>query len=166
MPISHMLLPEFDHEMANTRKTLERIPEDQLGWKPHQKSMPLDRLAGHLAELPGFGSMIIQTDFLDLSAGEHKPTVAISQKQVVEVFDQKVKDTRAAIEGASDENLMQPWKLIYNGQTLFEGPRVGVIRGMMMNHVIHHRAQLGVYLRLTGVPVPSIYGPSADEGNM
>jgi len=166
MPISQALLPEFDQEVANTRKTLERIPEDKLGFKPHEKSMSLDRLAGHLADLAGFGTTAIQTDSLDLSAREYKPTVATSQRQVLEVFDAKVKEARAAIEGASDEHLMKPWALVYKGQTIFNMPRAAVVRVMMMNHMIHHRAQLGVYLRLNNVPVPSIYGPSADEGNM
>ncbi len=166
MPISQALLPEFDHEMANTRKTLERIPEDKLAFKRPEKSMSLERLAGHLAELPGFATTAIRTDSLDLSAREFKPLVATSQKQVLEVFDAKVKEARAAIAGASDEHLMKPWSLIYKGKTMFNMPRVAVIRAMTMNHVIHHRAQLGVYLRLNNVPVPSIYGPSADEGNM
>jgi len=166
MPISQAMLPEFDHEMANTRKTLERIPEDKLAFKPHEKSMSLGQLAGHLADLAGFGTTAIQTDSLDLSAREYKPTVATSQKQVLEVFDAKVKEARAAMEGASDEHLMKPWSLIYQGKTMFNMPRVAVVRAMVLNHMIHHRAQLGVYLRLNNVPVPAIYGPSADEGNM
>jgi uncharacterized damage-inducible protein DinB len=166
MPISQAMLPEFDQETANTRRTLERIPEDKLDFKPHEKSMALGQLAGHLADLTGFGTTAIQTDSLDLSAHEFKPTVATSQKQVLEVFDAKVKEARAAIEGASDEHLMKPWALVYKGQTIFNMPRAAVVRVMMMNHMIHHRAQLGVYLRMNNVPVPAIYGPSADEGNM
>ncbi len=166
MSISQALLPEFDQETANTRRTLERIPEDKLDFKPHEKSMSLGRLAGHVAELVGFGTTAIETDSLDLSAREYKPTIATSQKQVLEVFDAKVKEAREAIEGASDEHLVKPWALIYKGKTIFNMPRAAVVRVMMMNHLIHHRAQLGVYLRMNNVPVPSIYGPSADEGNM
>jgi uncharacterized damage-inducible protein DinB len=166
MPISQALLPEFDQEMANTRKTLERIPEDKVAWKPHQKSMSLGRLAGHLAELPGFATTAIQTDSLDLSAREYKPLIAESQKQVLDVFDAKVKEARAALAGATDEQLMKPWSLIYQGKTVFTMPRAAVVRVMTLSHVIHHRAQLGVYLRLNDVAVPSIYGPSADESGM
>ncbi|HYM13701.1 MAG TPA: DinB family protein [Bryobacterales bacterium] len=166
MKISDALLPEFDQEMAHTRRTLERIPEDKLAWKPHEKSMTLGRLAGHVAELPGFATTAIQTNSLNLSSGEYKPVVATSRRQIVEVFDQKVAEARAAIAGASDEHFLQPWSLEYQGKTLFTLPRVGVVRAMTLNHIIHHRAQLGVYLRLNDVPVPAIYGPSADESGM
>lgn len=166
MSISQALLPEFDHEMANTRKTLERIPEEKLTWQPHEKSMTLGRLAGHLAELPVFGTTTIQTDSLNMSKWDYKPLVAASRKQVLEAFDKNVTETRAAIAGASDDHLMKPWSLEYQGKTMFTMPRLAAMRNMMMSHMIHHRAQLGVYLRLSGVPVPSIYGPSADEGSM
>ena len=164
MKITDALLPEFDQEMANTRKTLERIPEDKLAWKPHEKSMTLGRLAGHVAELPGFGTTTIQTDSLNLSAGEYKPLVPTSRAQVLEAFDKKAAEARAAIAGASDEHLMKPWSLEFGGKTMFTMPRAAVLRTMMLSHLIHHRAQLGVYLRLNDIPVPSIYGPSADEG--
>lgn len=166
MTISDALLPEFDNEMSNTRRTLERIPEDRLTWKPHEKSMTLGRLAGHVAELPGFGTTTIETDSLDLSAREYKPLMVTSREQVLEVFDGKVAEARAAIARASDDHLMKPWSLEYQGQTLFTMPRAAVIRSMMLSHIIHHRAQLGVYLRLNDVPVPAIYGPSADETGM
>ena len=166
MSISQALLPEFDHEMANTRKTLERLPEDKLAWKPHEKSMTLGRLAGHVAELPSFGTTTIQTDSLNLSAGAYKPLVASSRQQALDAFDKTAAEARAAIAGASDEHLMKPWSLEFGGKTLFTMPRAAVLRSMMLNHLIHHRAQLGVYLRLNDVAVPSIYGPSADEGNM
>jgi uncharacterized damage-inducible protein DinB len=166
MKISDALLPEFDQEMATTRKTLERIPEDKLGWKPHEKSMSLGRLAGHVAELPGLGAMALKTDTLNLSAGAFTPFTATSQKETLHFFDQRVAEARAAIAAASDEHLMQPWTLEARGKTIFKMPRVAALRAMMMSHIIHHRAQLGVYLRLNNVPVPSVYGPSADEGNM
>ena len=166
MALSKALLPEFDQEMANTRKTLERIPEDKLAWKPHEKSMPLGRLAGHVAELPGFATTTIEKDSLNLSMGEFKPLIATSRQQVLDAFDKKVAEARAAIAGASDEHMMKPWSLEFNGKTVFTMPRVAVLRSMMLNHIIHHRAQLGVYLRLNNVPVPAIYGPSADEDSM
>ena len=166
MSISDLLLPEFDQEMAHTRKTLERIPEDKLAWKPHEKSMPLGRLAGHLAELPGFATTTIQTDFLNLSMREYKPLIATSRQQVVEAFEKKVAEAKAAIAGASDEHFLKPWSLEFGGKTMFTMPRIAVVRSMMLSHMVHHRAQLGVYLRLNNVPVPSIYGPSADEGGM
>jgi uncharacterized damage-inducible protein DinB len=165
MTMSEMLLPEFDQEMANTRKTLERIPEDKFDWAPHQKSMTLGRLAGHVAELPTYATTTIQTDSLDLSTGEFKPLVAASRRQVLEAFDKNAAAARAAIAGTSDDHLSKTWSLIYQGKPIFSMPRAAVLRSMVMNHLIHHRAQLGVYLRLNDVPVPSLYGPSADEGN-
>lgn len=166
MTISETLLPEFDREMSGARKTLERIPEDKLTWKPHEKSTTLGRLAGHVAELPGFAKITIETDSLNLSARQHTPLIPTSRAQVLEAFDQKVSEARAAIAGASDEHLMKPWSLEYQGKTLFTLPRAAVLRTMMLSHLIHHRAQLGVYLRLNNVAVPALYGPSADESGM
>ena len=169
MAISQALLPEFDHEMSNTRKTLERIPENDFAWKPHPKSMTLGRLAGHVAEIPGWAALTIAQDSFDVApAGEPRPqgTVAQSRQHVLNLFDKNVADARAAIAGATDEQLMKPWSLLGGGRTIFTMPRIAVLRSMVMNHTIHHRAQLGVYLRLNNIPVPSIYGPSADEGQM
>jgi uncharacterized damage-inducible protein DinB len=167
MSLSETLLPEFDAEMASTRRTLERIPEDKLTWKPHEKSMLLGRLAGHLAELPGLGIPALTTDKLDFATSrpaDYKPLVAQSQKQVLEIFDKKVAEVRAAIAATSDEEWNKNWTLSVGERKIFSGTRQSAVRRMLMNHIIHHRAQLGVYLRLTDVPVPSIYGPSADEG--
>ncbi len=161
--IAQSLLPEFDHEMANTRKMLERVPVDKLDWKPDPKSMSLGRLAGHVAEMPGWGAMTMNTDSLDVGLGNFEALVAKSHSQLLGEFDKNVASARAALEAASDESLMQPWSLLVKGTPMFTMPRIGVIRAMVMNHVIHHRAQLGVYYRLTGVPVPGMYGPSADE---
>jgi uncharacterized damage-inducible protein DinB len=166
MRISDSLLPEFDHEMATTRKTLERIPEDKLSWAPHQKSMSLGRLAGHVAELPNFATMTMKTESIDLASGGYQPLTATSQKQVLDAFDKAATDARAAIAAANNEEMMQSWTLLYGGKTIFAMPRVAALRAMMMSHMIHHRGQLSVYLRLNNVPVPSIYGPSADEGSM
>jgi len=152
--------------MVATRKTLERIPEDKQAWKPHEKSMPLGRLAGHLAELPGFGLKMIQLDsfnFANRPPGQ-KPLVAESQKHVLEIFDKNVAQLREAIAGLSDLDLQKNWSLAAGDKKIYDGSRMGALRRMLMNHMIHHRAQLGVYLRLNDVPVPSVYGPSADEG--
>ena len=169
MSISEALLPEFDQEMANTRKTLERIPEDKFDWKPHEKSTPLGHLAIHLATLTGWAVETINKDSLDIAPPDGPPyelPKADSREEVLEMFDKNAAAARSAIAGASDEELSKPWSLLAGGKTLFTMPRINVMRGMVMNHTIHHRAQLGVYLRLNDVPVPGIYGPSADEGEM
>ena len=166
MRICEAVLPEFDQEMSNTRKTLERIPEDKLSWKPHDKSMTLGRLAGHIVELVGWANTSITTDSLNVTMDKYQPVVATSRQQILELFDKSVKESRAAIAGATDEHMMQPWTLAFNGQTVFTMPRAAVLRMSCFNHIIHHRAQLGVYLRLNNVPVPALYGPSADEGAM
>ena len=166
MRISETLLPEFDHEMANTRKTLERVPEDKFDWKPHEKSMTLRSLATHLANIPSWTAHSINKDSMDIAPpGEPPPQVApvTSQAEILDVFDKNVAAARAALTGASDEKLLAPWSLLSGGKTIFTLPRVAVMRSFVMNHAIHHRAQLGVYLRLYDIPVPSIYGPSADE---
>ena len=166
MALSEALLPEFDQEMALTRKCLERIPEDKLDWAPHQKSMKLGRLAGHIAEMPGWGATTFQTDSLDMAppgGPAFEGMIVKSRSEVLDAFDKNVRQARAAIQQASDQQFSEPWSLLAGGKTIFTMPRVAVLRGMVINHLIHHRAQLGVYLRLNDVPVPSIYGPSADE---
>ncbi len=162
MSIGEMMLPEFDQEMANTRKMLELVPEDKLDYKPHEKSMKLGRLAGHVAEMVAWGATTLNTERLDLTP-DMKPVDPKSRKELLELFDKGVSDARAAIAGAKDEDLAVMWTLTYAGQTIFSIPRGAVLRGMMMNHIIHHRAQLGVYLRLVEVEIPGMYGPSADE---
>lgn len=164
MAIRDVILPEFDHEVANTRKVLERVPEGKPDYKPHTKSMPLDRLAGHLAEIPGWAKETILQDSVEVGNSSQNTALKMtSRKQLLEEFDKRAAAGRAAIAGASDEQLMKPWSLIAGGKTIFTLPKSVVLRGFVMNHMIHHRAQLGVYLRLNDVPVPSIYGPSADE---
>jgi uncharacterized damage-inducible protein DinB len=168
MSISKMLLPEFDHEMATTRKVLERIPEDKFGWKPHEKSMTLDGLATHLANIPSWTKNTFEVDELDIAppgAPPYRLEPAKSRAEVLDAFDKNVAEARAAIEGATDENWQGKWSLLMTGKTIFTLPRPAVWRGFIMSHSIHHRAQLAVYLRLLDVPVPSIYGPSADEGS-
>lgn len=167
MPISAMLLPEFDQEMANTRKTLERVPEGKPDFRPHPKSMTLARLAGHVAEIPMWAAGALTTDSFDRAPPGGAPFEALvmkSRKQVLEAFDSNVAAARKALEVATDELLGKPWALLRGGQTILKMPRLVVLRTLVLNHLIHHRAQLGVYLRMNDVPVPSIYGPSADEG--
>ncbi|HEV2288415.1 MAG TPA: DinB family protein [Candidatus Acidoferrales bacterium] len=168
MAIRDMILPEFDHEVATTRKVLERVPEGKNDFKPHPKSMPLDRLAGHVAEIPGWAKETVLQNSVEVNPSGNPPPQNMSlkmtsRKQLLEEFDKRAAAGRAAIAGASDEELMKPWSLIANGKAVFTLPKSVVLRGFVMNHMIHHRAQLSVYLRLNDVPVPSIYGPSADE---
>jgi uncharacterized damage-inducible protein DinB len=165
MSISQGLLPEFDHEMATTRKVIERIPEDKYSWKPHEKSMTMGRLASHVAEMPSWATIGIKQDSLDMN-GDRKPFLAESTKQLLEMFDTNVAGAREAIAGADDETYLKIWSLTSGGKTLLSMPKIAVVRSFMMNHIIHHRGQLSVYLRENNVPVPSIYGPSADEGSM
>lgn len=167
MKLSDTILPEFDREMANTRKTIERVPDDKLDWKPHEKSMTLRSLTTHLATLPHWAVFTITDDSFDLAppdAPPRKATPVNSTQEAVETFDKNIVAAREAISGASDEQLLGQWTLLNGGKTIFTMPRIAVIRNVVMNHNIHHRAQLGVYLRLNDIAVPSIYGPSADEG--
>jgi uncharacterized damage-inducible protein DinB len=163
MTMSQTLLPEFDNEMKITRRALERVPDDKFDWKPHEKSMTMGKLAGHLAELPGFAAAIISTDGLNFDKGDYKPAVVTNRAEALAVFDKSVGAAREAIVGATDDHLRQPWKMIYQEKPLFDAPRTIALRSMMMNHLVHHRGQLTVYLRLNDVAVPAIYGPSADE---
>jgi uncharacterized damage-inducible protein DinB len=163
MSIAQSLLPEFDHEMANTRKTLERVPENKLDYKPDPKSMSMGKLASHIAEMAGWLPAMAQGPALDIPEG-FKPFLATSRKQLLDKFDENVAASRAALAGMGDQALMQDWSLSFAGNTMFTMPRIAVYRSMTMNHIIHHRAQLTVYYRLNGVPVPALYGPSADEG--
>src|SRR5262245_7436668 len=144
MKLTELLLPEFDSEMANTRKTLERIPEDKFDWKPHEKSMPLGRLAGHLAELTGWCVVTVKQDVFDIQppGGQtYQPLVPKSRKEVLDTFDKGTREARAAIAECSDEHLMKNWSLLSGGNTIFARPRINVIRGFVLSHGIHHRAQ-------------------------
>lgn len=163
MTISEALMSEFDLEMASTRRTLERVPADKADYHPHEKSMPLGRLASHVAELTGFGLTILTTPELDFSSGNYKPLSFESAEQLTKVLDEQAAKVRGALADTTEEAWQQPWKLSFEGKTIFEGTRFVAYREMFLNHVVHHRAQLGVYLRLNDVPVPGIYGPSADE---
>ena len=166
MSIAQSLLPEFDHEMATTRKVLERVPDAKSDWKPHAKSFSMGTLAQHTAELVGWGTMTMHTTELDMAPKDGEPykTPAFaSTAALLATFDTHVAEARAALAGASDADYMVGWTLKSGGQAFFTIPRIGCIRTWVLNHVIHHRAQLSVYLRLNDIPVPSMYGPSADE---
>jgi uncharacterized damage-inducible protein DinB len=168
MRLAETLLPEFDHEMSGTRKTIERIPEDKLDWKPHEKSTDMGGLATHLANIPSWVPNVFNEESFDAAPGGQPlrmPSVT-SRQEALDLFDRNVSDARAAIAGASDELFLETWTLLAGGKVIFSMPRIAVLRGFILNHTIHHRAQLGVYLRLNDVPVPSLYGPSADEGAM
>lgn len=166
MPINQALLGEFDHEMANTRKTLERVPDDKWDWAPHPKSMKMGALAKHLAEMPGWTVETLTKDSIDI-APDGKPMQtppAKNRQEALALFDKNVAAARKALAAANDDaQWMKPWALLMTGKTIFSMPKVAVLRSFVLNHEIHHRAQLGVYLRLNNVPVPAIYGPSADE---
>lgn len=167
--ISNALLPEFDQEMATTRKTLDRCPEDKYGWQPHPKSFNMIALATHIANIPMWGASTLTSDSFDIQppgAPPYKEEPAKSRADLLEKFDQSAAAARAAIAAAKDEDFAKPWSLLSGGQPLFTMPRGAVFRSMILNHLIHHRAQLGVYLRLLDVPVPATYGPSADEQPM
>jgi len=166
MAINAGLLNEFDHEMTNTRKTLERVPDTNFDWKPHAKSMSMGALASHIAMIPSWGKMTVDTASFDVNPPGGQPAQMPQLKTKAELlafFDKTVPEARAAIAGASDQALLTPWSLLNGGKPIFTMPRIAVLRSMIMNHMIHHRAQLGVYLRLNDIPVPGLYGPSADE---
>jgi uncharacterized damage-inducible protein DinB len=163
MAIAQALLSEFDHEMATTRKMLERFPEDKVEWRPHETCMTLGRLAGHVAELAAWTAVTINQDKLEMDPSNYKPNIVTSRATALKQFDETVSSARAAIAGASDETLMKPWTFIAAGKTVFTMPKIAVMRSFVMNHMIHHRGQLAAFYRIAGVPVPSLYGPSKDE---
>ena len=167
MTIGQMMLGEFDQEMQNTRKTLERCPDEKWNWKPHEKSGTVGWLAGHIATMPGWVAMTINTEELDyapVDGPSYQPPKIENKRALLTELDKNVAEARAALASVSDAEMMKGWKLLAGGKEIFTMPRVACIRGMVMNHIIHHRAQLTVYYRLLGVPVPGLYGPSADEG--
>ena len=163
MSISEFLLPELDEETKKTRTTLERVPADKKDFAPHVKSMPLGKLAPHLAQLASFGLIILTTPELDFSKGGIKPLPFESPAQLVKAFDECAAEVRTALQATPDPAWKENWKLSFQGKTIFEGSRFLAYREMFLNHLVHHRAQLGVYLRLNDKPVPATYGPSADD---
>ena len=163
MRLTDLLLQEFDTEVQKTRTTLQRVPAGKGEFAPHDKSMPLGKLAPHIAQLGGFGVVILTEPGLDFAARKFTPLPFESADQLVRAFDEGTASVRKVLQDTGDERWDDPWKLSAGGRTIFEGSRFLAYRQMFINHIVHHRAQLGVYLRLNGAPVPSTYGPSADE---
>lgn len=168
MAIADLLLPEFDEEMAATRRVLERVPDGKSAWKPHQKSMTLGRLATLLAELPGWAVNVLTCDGLDIAPpGGPPPKFEVLQgtARILALFDTNTAAARALLAKAPDAEFQRSWTLKVGGRTVAANPKFTVYRRTVLNHLVHHRAQLTVYLRLNGVPVPAVYGPTADEPN-
>ncbi len=156
------LLPEFDQEMANTRKLLELLPDDKLEWQAHPKLNSLGWVAHHLSDIPGWAVSIVTADEFDASQ-EAPPNPRSSRQENLDIFDANVANARPALSRAPDEDFDKPWRLLYQGEVLFELPKGAVIRTWVLNHIIHHRAHLCVYYRLNEISYPGMYGPTADE---
>lgn len=166
MTIAQVFLAEFDHEMNNTRRMLECVPDEALDFKPHAKSMTMGRLAGHVAEMPGWGVHTAELDKLDIRPPDgpvFEAFEAPSRKAALELFDKHVAEARTAIAQVSDDAMSTSWTLLMQDRPVFTMPRITVLKSMILNHIIHHRAQLSVYLRMNEVAIPGMYGPSADE---
>jgi uncharacterized damage-inducible protein DinB len=163
MAMTDSLLPEYDHEMAVTRKVLDRVAEDRLGWKPHDKSMSLGRLATHVADLLQWGHLILSQPEYNMIEGSYQLKTVSTVAELMALFDEHVRTIRPVLAGKSDAELMSTWCFKMNGKELFTMPRAAAWRSWVMNHMVHHRGQLSVYLRQTGSKVPAIYGSSADE---
>ena len=166
MKISESLLPEFDQEMANTRKVLERVPDGKADWKPHPKSSTFGALTAHIANMPDWAGLTMQSDSFDYAppgAPPYETPKFGSNKELLAAFDKSVAEARAALAAADDSKMLGHWTLMAGGKTLMTMPRIAVIRTFVMSHTVHHRAQLGVYLRLNDIPLPQLYGPTADE---
>ncbi len=163
MSTSELLLTEFDQEMKSTRTMLERVPFDKTGFAPHAKSMPLEKLAPHVAELTGFGLAILTTPELDFSSAPQRPRPPFEKAGLLKMFDESVPKLRSALQNTKDEAWTESWKLSFQGKQIFGGSRFLAYRQMFINHLVHHRAQLGVYLRMNDCPLPATYGPSADD---
>jgi uncharacterized damage-inducible protein DinB len=161
--LNQPFIAELKQEAGSTKRILERVPEDKFEWKPHEKSTTLGRLATHVAELPGFLNSILIMDEFDFAKGDYKPSFTKTSEELMNVFQEKIDEVVKTLENTSDEKLQQNFT-IRNGDHIFPSlPRIVAIRSMALNHLIHHRGQLAVYLRLLDVPVPGLYGPSADE---
>jgi uncharacterized damage-inducible protein DinB len=165
MSIATSLLPEFDQEMAGARRVLERVPGNRMDWRPHEKSMTLGGLAAHLAAAPGWIAPILERPGMDLapSGGRSRPAEPTTPEGILELFDGNVATARKALAAASDGAFPELWTLRAGPQVIYTLPRTDIYRRFGISHLVHHRAQLGVYLRLLDIPVPGVYGPSADE---
>jgi uncharacterized damage-inducible protein DinB len=163
MSIKDGLLADFDHEMGTTRRLLERLPDDRLSWKPHPRSMTLGGLATHLSNIPHWGGTILNDPSFDLAGAPPPLAEKTSRAEILAAFDEVCRQTRAMMD-RTDAEYQGLWTLKRGGVQMFSVPRVAAFRSFVLHHVIHHRGQLSVYLRMNEVPIPAIYGPSADEG--
>ena len=166
MTYAESALPEFDHEMASTRKVLERIPENKLDWRAHPKSNTIGWNANHLADIPNWGVYALtqpQFDFAPVAGERYEFPKLKTRKEILGLFDRNVTAMRKALVQVKDEEMGKMWSLVFGGNVIFSMPRAAAVRNLVMNHTIHHRAILCVYLRLNDIPVPGIYGPSGDE---
>ncbi|MEK7830429.1 MAG: DinB family protein [Acidobacteriota bacterium] len=163
MKMIESLMMEFDHEAQTTRKHLERLPNDKLNWQPHEKSFTAGALASHIVECVGWGDSIFSLDEFDFDPATYKPYEVTSVADLLKTFDDNVANCKRALAGAADAILMQPWRFKIMGKLWFEKPKSVVFRDFTLSHLIHHRGQFSVYLRLLNVPVPGSYGPTADE---
>ena len=166
MAIKDALLPEFDHEIGSTRRVLERVPAADLRWTPHEKSFSMGKLAWHISNIPNWVHPTLDAPVFDLASigDEARTKEPGSIDEVLKAFDESAKKARDKIAEQTDSNFLSPWTLKQSGQEMFTMPKISVVRSFVMNHLIHHRGQLTVYLRLRNVPLPALYGPSADEG--
>jgi uncharacterized damage-inducible protein DinB len=163
MAVAGGWLSDFDHETTVTRLLLERVPEDALEWRPHEKSFTLGGLAAHLTQIPHWGTTILDQSRYDLSGGGAPRPTAASRAEILTAFDRTVHEVRRAFQQKSDAELTAPWTLAKDGKPLLTMPRIAALRRFVIHHLVHHRGQLTVYLRLRGVPIPPLYGPTADE---
>lgn len=163
MSLNQTFIAELQHEAASTRKMLANIPHDKNSWAPHEKSMKLGALAAHVAELAGWITMTMNTDELDFAKFDYKPYIAESTEDLVKFHDEKVAEAAATLERCNDADFMKPWTLRRGDHIMFTMPKVAVLRSFAMSHLYHHRGQLSVYLRMLDVPIPGMYGPSADD---
>lgn len=160
------LIAELEQEAATTRKVLERVPADKFDWKPHEKSMPMGRLAVHVAEMHGWTKPTVEDPELDFAKMDYKPFEPKTTEELVAHLDKNVNEAIEVLKTISDDGWHDEWSLRNGEQVYFTIPKIAVMRGMVLNHIVHHRGQLSVYLRLNDIPVPAMYGPSADEGQM
>lgn len=162
-PAAEALIAELEAESPTTRRVLERVPGDRLDWRPHPKSMSLGQLAQHVASMPGAISRMAALDGLDAATADFEPEPAESAEALLTTHDAAVAEARSYLAGLDEESAMAPWRLSHGERELFTVPRIGLLRTLAFNHLYHHRGQLTVYLRLLDVPVPAVYGKSADE---
>lgn len=162
MNLNEPLLMELEHELNNTRKALERVDESKFDWKPHEKSMTYGRLASHIAEVPGWMEMILGQDMFEMESGGQAFNAKTST-ELLTTFDDGFAKAKEMLRKATNDQLMAPWVMKVDGNTIIDMPRLAVIRAWVFSHLIHHRGQLTVYMRLNDTPVPALYGPSADE---